>query len=173
MFLLLCVEIRHRCSNQICLLKITLPIWTTTKVVGLLQMIQDNFNEFSRFTFGPHSKMKKLSIKLWNRLRYHVLKGQKKVIYFKLKSCYVLKLKLCKCLIHQDFNVLNWKFWEKVTTTNFTTSKTKKNIEKFANHHYIEMWLLVDYYYNITTTTKKDFWCSDFTYVMKQDVAGW
>jgi hypothetical protein len=37
--------------------------------------------------------------------------------------------------------------WEKVTTTNFTTSKTKKNIEKFANHHYIESHLLVHHYY--------------------------
>ncbi len=46
-------------------------------------------------------------------------------------------------------------FWEKVTTTNFTTLKTKKNIKKFANLHYIEMWPLVDHYYDITTTTKK------------------
>jgi len=29
-------------------------------------------------------------------------------------------------------------YWEKVTTTNFTTPKTKKNTEKFANHHYIK-----------------------------------
>ena len=35
---------------------------------------------------------------------------------------------------------------EKVTTTNFTTSKTKKNIKKFANHHYIENGFLVDHY---------------------------
>jgi hypothetical protein len=28
---------------------------------------------------------------------------------------------------------------EKVTTTNFTTSKTKKNIEKFVNPHHIKM----------------------------------
>jgi hypothetical protein len=34
---------------------------------------------------------------------------------------------------------------EKVTTTNFTTSKTKKN--KFVNHHYIENGFLVDHYY--------------------------
>ena len=27
---------------------------------------------------------------------------------------------------------------EKVTTTNFTTSKTKKNIKKFGDDHYIE-----------------------------------
>ena len=38
---------------------------------------------------------------------------------------------------------------EKVTTTNFTTSKTKKNIEKFANHHYIENGFLVDHYIEI------------------------
>jgi hypothetical protein len=36
---------------------------------------------------------------------------------------------------------------EKVTTTNFTTSKTKKNIEKFVNHHYIASPFLVDHYY--------------------------
>jgi hypothetical protein len=36
---------------------------------------------------------------------------------------------------------------EKVTTTNFTTSKTKKNIKKFANHHYIESHFLVHHYY--------------------------
>ena len=29
-------------------------------------------------------------------------------------------------------------FWEKVTTTNFTTSKTKKNIKKLEDHHYIK-----------------------------------
>jgi hypothetical protein len=28
--------------------------------------------------------------------------------------------------------------WEKVTTTNFTTSKFKKNVEKIAINHYIE-----------------------------------
>ncbi len=28
--------------------------------------------------------------------------------------------------------------WEKVRTTNFTTSKTKKNIEKLADDHNIE-----------------------------------
>ena len=28
--------------------------------------------------------------------------------------------------------------WEKVRTTNFTTSKTKKNIKKFGDHHYIK-----------------------------------
>jgi hypothetical protein len=32
-----------------------------------------------------------------------------------------------------------------------TTSKTKKNIEKFANNHYIVSLFLVDHYYNITT----------------------
>jgi hypothetical protein len=31
------------------------------------------------------------------------------------------------------------------------------------------MWLLVDHYYDITTTTKKDFRCSDFTYDIKKD----
>ena len=50
-----------------------------------------------------------------------------------------------------------------------TTSKTKKNIKKFANHHYIESPFLVDHYYDITTTTKKDFWRCDFTYGIKKD----
>jgi hypothetical protein len=44
---------------------------------------------------------------------------------------------------------------EKVRTTKITTSKTKKNIKKFGDDHYIEMCPLVDHYYNITTTTKK------------------
>ena len=30
------------------------------------------------------------------------------------------------------------KIWEKVRTTNFTMSKTKKNIEKVGDDHYIE-----------------------------------
>jgi len=29
-------------------------------------------------------------------------------------------------------------YWEKVTTTNFTTSKFKKNVEKIAIDHYIK-----------------------------------
>jgi hypothetical protein len=29
-------------------------------------------------------------------------------------------------------------YWEKVRTTNFTTSKTKKNIEKVGDDHYIK-----------------------------------
>jgi hypothetical protein len=40
---------------------------------------------------------------------------------------------------------------------NFTTSKTKKNIEKFGDNQNIEMCPLVDHYYDITTTTKKNF----------------
>ncbi len=43
--------------------------------------------------------------------------------------------------------IYKWLFREKVTTTNFTTSKTKKNIKKFVNHHYIESPFLVDHYY--------------------------
>ncbi len=58
---------------------------------------------------------------------------------------------------------------EKVRTTKITTSKTKKNIEKFGDDHYIEMCPLVDHYYDITTTTKKDFWRCDFTYGIKKD----
>ena len=42
--------------------------------------------------------------------------------------------------------------WEKVTTTNLTTSKTKKNIKKFANHHCIKSPFFVDHYYDITTS---------------------
>jgi hypothetical protein len=39
-------------------------------------------------------------------------------------------------------------FREKVRTTKITTSKTKKNIEKFGDDHYIEMCPLVDHYYD-------------------------
>ena len=42
-------------------------------------------------------------------------------------------------------------------------SKTKKNIEKFGDDHYIEMCPLVDHYNDITTTRKKDFRRCDFT----------
>jgi hypothetical protein len=38
----------------------------------------------------------------------------------------------------------NWG--EKVTTTKITKSKTKKNIKKFVNHHYIESVFLVHHY---------------------------
>jgi hypothetical protein len=41
------------------------------------------------------------------------------------------------------------KSWEKVRTTKITTSKTKKNIKKFANHYYIENGFLVDHYIKI------------------------
>jgi hypothetical protein len=44
---------------------------------------------------------------------------------------------------------------EKVRTTKITTSKTKKNIKKFGDDHYIKMCPLADHYYDITTTTKK------------------
>jgi hypothetical protein len=47
--------------------------------------------------------------------------------------------------MRSKFNLfMRSNFREKVTTTNFTTSKTKKNIEKFANHHYIESLHLSD-----------------------------
>jgi hypothetical protein len=59
------------------------------------------------------------------------------------------------------------KQWEKVTTTNFTTSKTKKNIEKFANHHYIESHFLVyHYYYN--QNIENGFLVGEQTYCRKQ-----
>ena len=63
---------------------------------------------------------------------------------------------------------------EKVRTTKITTSKSKKNIEKFGDDHYIETCPLVDHYYDITTTTsllqqKKDFRRCDFTYGIKKD----
>ena len=38
---------------------------------------------------------------------------------------------------------------EKVTTTNFKTSKTKNNIEKFTNHHCNKNGFLVDHYIKI------------------------
>ncbi len=38
----------------------------------------------------------------------------------------------------QTFATKCLKFGEKVRTTNFTMSKTKKNIEKFGDDHYIE-----------------------------------
>ncbi len=69
---------------------------------------------------------------------------------------------------------------EKVTTTKITTSKTKKNIKNFVNHHYIEKSLfsssllqhqnvesvfLLRHYYN----KNSDFQFSDFTYGIKKD----
>ena len=39
-------------------------------------------------------------------------------------------------------------YWEKVTTTNFTTSKFKKNIEKSSKHQNIKSVFLVHHYYN-------------------------
>ncbi len=66
----------------------------------------------------------------------------------------------------KNFNDL---FGEKVRTTKITTSKTKKNIKKFGDDPYIEMCPLVDFYYNFTTTTKKDFRRCDFTYGIKKD----
>ncbi len=50
------------------------------------------------------------------------------------------KLQMAFCRL-PSLIVQRWKTWEKVTTTKITTSKTKKNIKKFANHHYIKMWL--------------------------------
>jgi hypothetical protein len=47
---------------------------------------------------------------------------------------------------------------EKVTTTKIRTSKTKKNIKKFGNHHYIESGFLVDHYYDITTASLHQKW---------------
>jgi hypothetical protein len=47
---------------------------------------------------------------------------------------------------------------EKVTTTKIRTSKTKKNIKKFGNHHYIESGFLVDHYYNITMASLHQKW---------------
>ncbi len=61
---------------------------------------------------------------------------------------------------------------EGVGTSNFTTTTG-------TFFHYIKSLFLVDHYYDITTskmafefittTTKKDFWCSDFTYGIKKD----
>ena len=62
-------------------------------------------------------------------------------------------LKLNKFFSLLSSTVIVWKFrmamgkevnystllkWERVTTTNFTTSKFKKNIEKIVTNHYIE-----------------------------------
>ena len=41
---------------------------------------------------------------------------------------------------------------EKVRTTKITTSKTKKNIKKFENHHNIENGFWIDRNYDITTS---------------------
>ena len=63
---------------------------------------------------------------------------------------------VCLYIFNRITNILQLFRWEKVRTTKITTSKTKKNIEKFGDDHYIEMCPLVDhYYYDITTTTKK------------------
>ena len=67
-----------------------------------------------------------------------------------------------------SFLLDNYNYGEKVRTTKITTSKTKKNIEKFGDDHCIEMCPLVDHYYDITTTTKKDFGRCDFTYGIKK-----
>ncbi len=37
-----------------------------------------------------------------------------------------------------EFEIKYNFYWEKVRTTNFTTSKTKKNIKKFGDNHNIE-----------------------------------
>ena len=41
-------------------------------------------------------------------------------------------------LLKYSYYDITLKIWEKVRTTNFTTSKTKKNIEKVGDDHYIE-----------------------------------
>jgi hypothetical protein len=58
--------------------------------------------------------------------------------------------------VHKEKNLLI--FGEKVTTTKITKLKTKKNIKKFANHHYIESPFLVDHYYDITTASIHQKW---------------
>ncbi len=56
-------------------------------------------------------------------------------------------------------SIFSWlKGREKVTTTKITTSKTKKYIKKFANHHYIKSPFLVDHYYDITTASLHQKW---------------
>ena len=53
---------------------------------------------------------------------------------------------------------------EKVTTMKITTLKTKKNIEKFVNHHYIKMWIttlkisvfLIHHYYENQNVKKNE-----------------
>ena len=96
-----------------------------------------------------------------------------------------LRKKSKKGVVPADYDT---KTGEKVRTTNFTTSKFKKSVGKVGDNHYIkkiyksdqnvekgkvqniEMWPLVDHYYDITTTTKKkDFRRCDFTYGVKKD----
>jgi hypothetical protein len=49
-------------------------------------------------------------------------------------------------------------FREMIRTTKITTSKTKKIIKKFANHHYIKNGFLVDHYYDITRASLHQKW---------------
>ncbi len=44
-----------------------------------------------------------------------------------------------------DVFTFELKEWEKVRTTKITMSKTKKNIKKFGDDHYIENGFLVDH----------------------------
>ncbi len=58
-------------------------------------------------------------------------------------------LKLFNIIFNKNGLIIRFHFYlilgEKVTTTKITTSKTKKNIENFVNHHYIENGFLVDH----------------------------
>jgi hypothetical protein len=61
--------------------------------------------------------------------------------FFVLGFNYVLKTisrLLFSLNCYKFFKIENRKRREKVRTTNFTTSKTKKNIEKVGDDHYIE-----------------------------------
>ncbi len=60
-----------------------------------------------------------------------------------------------------EFHYYDWPFFSLHRKWLFSWS--------LLRHHYIENGFLVDHYYNITTTTKKDFWRCDFTYGIKKD----
>ena len=102
--------------------------------------------------------------------------------------CYIILSMVCAFTSYHYLTVRSaTSFREKVRTTNITTSKTKKisensvdnqNIEKIyisdqnvesQKDQNVENVFWVDHYYDITTTTKKDFRRCDFTYGVKKD----
>ncbi len=55
--------------------------------------------------------------------------------FFHVQNC---TFKLCVCVYANSYTSFKSLFREKVRTTNFTMSKTKKNIEKVGDDHNIE-----------------------------------
>jgi hypothetical protein len=78
------------------------------------------------------------STKLWN---INVYQTSSQVLYFLnlISSLKILQF-FSSCNKHKNISVETkvTSKWEKVRTTNFTTSKTKKNIKKVGDDHYIE-----------------------------------